>query len=143
MDLWTQSQWHKHQESQAGIHARHLQLDYEQGKALFSMNNSLHNPIKSSHALHKNTFPIFLIRAYRVLAQPTLAQVKKKPNFCLPIAAGCKDIDDRKSSWRMCITAGNDLGEACPLTTHHLLLYSPLSHSLAHTHRHTHTARLV
>lgn len=80
MDLWTQSRWHKHQESQAEIQPRHLQLDYEQGKALFSMNNSLHNPIKPSHALHKNTFPIFLIRAYRVLAKPALAQVKKKKN---------------------------------------------------------------
>lgn len=43
---------------------RLFQLDYEHGTALFSMNNSLHNPVRSSHALHKNTFPIFLIRAY-------------------------------------------------------------------------------
>lgn len=44
------------------------------------MNNSLHNPIKSSHALHQNIFPIFLILAYGVLAQPMLEQVKKKKN---------------------------------------------------------------
>lgn len=39
-------------------------------------------------------------------------------SLCQLTAVGCNDIDDRKSSQRTCITAGNVFGETCPLATH-------------------------
>lgn len=74
--------------------------------------------------------------------------------LCQLASAGCNDIDDRKSSRRTCITAGNVLGETCPLTTHQFFsillsphaLHSNVSHGLApapspkhSSHTHTHT----
>lgn len=80
--------------------------------------------------------------------------------LCQLASAGCNDIDDRKSSRRTCITAGNVLGETCPLTTHQFfsILLSPhalhgnISHGLApapspkhrsRTHAHTHTRLMM
>lgn len=71
---------------------------------------------------------------HTVLAQCKVEQIEIR-YLCQLTSAGCNDIDVRKSSWRTCITAGNVLGETCPLCTHQFFsnLLSPHSSGYSNT----------
>lgn len=71
---------------------------------------------------------------HTVLAQCKVVQIEIR-YLCQLTSAGCNDIDVRKSSWRTCITAGNVLGETCPLCTHQFFsnLLSPHSSGYSNT----------
>lgn len=112
-----------------GINNKRFKRRYMQGiynwiirkvKHIFEMNNSLHNSHKIlSCPSTQHKFP-------PVIDPCTLSLGRY---LCQFTSAGCNDIDDRKSSWRTCITAGNILGETCPLSAHQFFsnLLSPLS----------------
>lgn len=132
MDLWTLSWWHKQQACQAEMQEKHLQLDYKQGKHCFEIiNNSpyhLRKILSCPSHIHIHTIPVFKSKHTESWHSTGVVQIQTT-YLCQLTSAGCNDIDDRKSSRRTCITAGNVLGETCLFSAHQFFsnLLSPFS----------------